>query len=487
MPVVRCDPEGRVRLGAGGWRLGAGGSELEAGSLKKMASGPRAQIKVAEVIDNAKVGGLQIGLFVLCALCLILDGFDVQVVGYAAPTIFREWQVPGAALGNVLAAGNFGVMVGSLVFTMVADKVGRRPVLLGATVFFSVLTLLTARVNSVGELTWIRFIAGIGLGCIIPNATALIGEYSPARHRVAFMACISVGFTAGAAVAGFVSAWLIPAFGWRSVFYFGGVTPLFIAVLMYFWLPESLQFLVLRRRNLDQVGRWLKRIDPAAPIGPATDFVVNEESKTGVPAKHLFLEGRGVTTILLWVVNFMNIYSLYLLAGWLPTVSNQLGYSAQTGVWVGTTLQVGGTLGTFWLTWVIGRLGFIPVLTTCFLAACVCIALIGQPGLALWLLFTVVFLAGVCVVGGQPMINSMAALYYPTSVRSTGIGWGLGIGRAGGIIGPWLVGYFMRSNWSLQDIFLAAAVPALIAALAMFSLRWMMKPAGAKAVAVAAH
>jgi AAHS family 4-hydroxybenzoate transporter-like MFS transporter len=447
----------------------------------------QSRIKVADVIDNAKVGPLQVGLFVLCAMCLILDGFDVQVVGYVAPTVFQEWQVPGSALGNVLAAGNFGVMVGSLVFTMVADKIGRRPVLIGATIFFSALTLLTSRVTTVAELTLIRFVAGIGLGCIIPNATALIGEYSPARLRVAFMACISVGFTAGAAVAGFVSAWLIPAFGWRSVFYFGGLTPLVIAVLMFFWLPESLQFLVLKRRNLDKVGRWLKQIEPTAPIGAATQFVLNEESKTGVPAKHLFSEGRASTTILLWVINFMNIYNLYLLAGWLPTVIKQLGYSAQTGVWVGTALQVGGTLGTFWLTWVIGRLGFIPVLTTCFLVACLSIAAIGQPGVGLWLLFTVVFVAGVCIVGGQPMINSMAALYYPTSVRSTGIGWGLGIGRAGGIIGPWLVGYFLRLNWSVQDIFLAAAIPALISALAMFALRWVMKPSSAEVAVVAAH
>jgi AAHS family 4-hydroxybenzoate transporter-like MFS transporter len=453
-----------------------------------MPSVGRQQIRVADVIDHAKVGALQVGLFILCAMCLILDGFDVQVVGYVAPTIFQEWQVPRAALGNVLAAGNFGVLVGSLVFTMVADKVGRRPVLLGATVFFSILTLLTTRVTSVSELTLIRFIAGVGLGCIIPNATALIGEYSPRRLRVAFMACISVGFTAGAAVAGFVSAWMIPVFGWRSVFYFGGMTPLVIAVLMFLWLPESLQFLVVRRKNLDKVGHWLRRIDPTVAIGPTTDYVVDEESKGGVPAVHLFREGRGAATILLWVINFMNIYNLYLLSGWLPTVINQLGYSAQTGVWVGTTLQVGGTLGTFWLTWVIGRLGFIPVLTTCFVVACASIASIGQPGLALWILFTVVFVAGTCVVGGQPMINSMAALYYPTYVRSTGIGWGLGVGRAGGIVGPWLVGYFISLNWSVRDIFLAAAIPPLVSAAAMFSLLWVMKPAASSAPAeITAH
>jgi AAHS family 4-hydroxybenzoate transporter-like MFS transporter len=444
-------------------------------------------IKVSDVIDNAKVGSLQVSLFVLSAMCLILDGFDVQIVGYVAPAIFQEWQVPRSALGNVLAAGNFGVMVGSLVFTMVGDKLGRRPVLLGATLFFSVLTLVTSQVTTVTELTVVRFIAGIGLGSIIPNATALIGEYSPRRLRVAFMACISVGFTAGGAVAGFVSAWLIPAYGWRSVFYFGGITPLAIAVLMFFWLPESLQFLVVRRRSLDRVGRWLKQIDPRVPIGPATEYVVDEESGGGVPAVQLFREGRGTTTILLWVINFMNIYNLYLLSGWLPTVMTQLGYSQQTGVWVGTTMQVGGTLGTFWLTWVIGRLGFIPVLTTCFIVACGCIAAIGQPGLAFWLLVILVFIVGTCVVGGQPMINSMAAVYYPTYVRSTGIGWGLGVGRAGGIMGPWLVGYLLRQNWSVQDIFFTAAVPALISAVAMFALRCVMKPSSAEVAVVAAH
>jgi AAHS family 4-hydroxybenzoate transporter-like MFS transporter len=194
------------------------------------------------------------------------------------------------------------------------------------------------------------------------------------------MACISVGFTAGGAMAGFVSAWLIPAFGWRSVFYFGGLTPLVIVVLMFVWLPESLQFLVVRRRSLDKVGSWLRQIDPSVPMGPDTQYVLNEESRGGVPALQLFREGRAPTTILLWVINFMNIYNLYLLSGWLPTMVKELGYSAQTGVWVGTTMQVAGTLGTFWLTWVVGRLGFIPVLTTCFAVACACIALIGQPG-----------------------------------------------------------------------------------------------------------
>ncbi len=434
------------------------------------------QVDIADVIDRSKVGSLQIMLFALSAACLIMDGFDVQAVGYVGPSLIREWKIPGSTLGNMLASGNFGVLVGSLVFTMVADKIGRRPVLIAATLYFSALTIVTGMVTSVEQMILVRFVAGLGLGCIIPNATALIGEYSPRRLRIALMATISVGFTAGAAFGGFVSAWLIPAFGWRSVFYFGGAVPLVIAGLMIWWLPESLQFMALRgRKNRDRLAAWLRRIDSTVPVTANTEYVIHEENRGGVPAMHLFREGRAVGTVLLWVINFMNIFNLYVLSGWMPTVAAQLGYSTRMAVMMGTTVQVGGTLGTFWLTWLIGRFGFVHVLTPCFTVACISIALIGQPGLTPWLLFLIVFIAGSCVVGGQPTVNALSGSYYPTYLRSTGIGWGLGIGRAGAIIGPWLVGQFMAAKWSIHDIFYASAIPALISAMVMLSLHWVMR------------
>jgi len=432
-------------------------------------------IDIADVIDRSRVGALQITMFILCAACLIMDGFDVQAVGYVAPSLIREWSITGSTVGNILAAGNAGVLVGSLVFTMLADKIGRRPVLIVATVYFAVLTILTGFVTSVDQMLLVRFVAGLGLGCIIPNATALIGEYSPKRKRVALMATISVGFTAGAAFGGFVAAWLIPDFGWRSVFYFGGAIPLVIAVLMYVWLPESLQFMALRAKDPAGLAGWLRRIDPTLSVTPATRFVLREENRGGVPAMHLFREGRALGTVLLWVINFMNIFNLYVLSGWMPTVASQLGYSTRTAVLVGTTVQVGGLLGTFWLTWLIGKFGFVHVLVTAFAVAFISITLIGQPGLAVWMLFLLVFIAGSCVVGGQPTVNALAGTYYPTYLRSTGIGWGLGIGRAGAIVGPWLVGQFMGMKWSITDIFYASAIPALIAALVMLSLHWVMR------------
>lgn len=430
------------------------------------------KINVSDVIDNSKVGRFQVLTFVLCAMCLIMDGFDVQAIGYVGPAIVQEWNIPNSALGAVFGAANFGVLIGSLLFTMLADKIGRRPVLIGATLFFSVMTLLTAQASSVTELMVLRLIAGVGLGSIMPNATALIGEYSPQRKRITLMMTITMGFTAGAAFGGFVAAWLIPAFGWRSVLYFGGTIPLIIAALMYFLLPESAQFLVLRGKHLDRVGTWLNRIDPKLEAGPETEYLVPEENRGGFPVAHLFREGRGTGTILIWIVNFMNLLNLYSLSNWLPTVIREAGYSTSIAVLVGTTLQVGGTIGPFALAWFIARKGFIPALTTTFAIACVSIALIGQPGLSLPLLFVIVFVAGWCVVGGQPGVNAFSATFYPTYLRSTGIGWGLGIGRIGAIVGPVLGGEFMRRQWATDELFLAAAVPALISALVMFSLRW---------------
>jgi MFS transporter, AAHS family, 4-hydroxybenzoate transporter len=430
------------------------------------------RVNIADRIDNSPIGALQVSTFALCLLCLVMDGFDVQALGYVAPEIVREWKIQSAALGPVFGATNFGVLVGSLVFSMLADKIGRRPILVGATLFFGVMMLAAARATSVGELLVLRFVAGIGLGCIIPNATALVGEYSPRRLRGPLMMVIGgVGFTGGAAIAGFIAAFLIPRFGWRSVLYFGGAVPLLIALAMLVWLPESLQFLVVRRKNRANIARWLTRIDPSVPLGADVEFVVPEETREGVPVVHLFRESRGGVTILLWVVNFMNLLNLYFLASWLPTVVRDAGYAASTAVLAGTILQVGGTIGTVGLAWLISRLGFIPVLTTSFAVATVTIALVGRPGLSIGLLFVLVFIAGWCVVGGQPGINALAGTFYPTSLRSTGVGWGLGVGRAGAIVGPVVGGEFLRRQWSTRDIFFAASVPAFISTVALLALR----------------
>jgi AAHS family 4-hydroxybenzoate transporter-like MFS transporter len=433
-------------------------------------------VDISEVLDRSSISRFQVGIFILCGLCLIMDGFDVQALGPIAPAIIQEWHVPMAQMGPALSAALVGILVGSILFSMVADKIGRRPVLIFATLFFSVVTLMTSRVNTIGELRTIRFFAGMGLGGIMPNAVALVGEYSPRRLRVLLMIVVTNGFNVGAAMAGLISAWMIPAFGWRSVFLVGGAIPAVIGMLMLAFLPESLQFLALRGKASEKLTKWIRRIDPAVGVAAGTRYTVHEQKTGGVPILHLFTEGRAVGTTLLWVINFMNLLNLYFLASWLPTVVNAAFGSVRTGALVATTLQMGGVIGTFFFSWVVERIGFIPVLGTTFTIACVMIALIGHPSLSLALLFVVVFAAGFCVVGGQGAVNALAATYYPTNLRSTGVGSGLGVGRIGGIAGPSVAGALLMIGWMPRDLFYAAAIPALISAITMFSLRWVIKP-----------
>jgi AAHS family 4-hydroxybenzoate transporter-like MFS transporter len=443
---------------------------------------PATRISVSDVIDRSRLGLFQGGLFALCALSLIMDGFDVQIIGFLAPEITRELGIPSAALAPVFGAGNFGVLVGALVFTMVADKIGRRPVLIASTFFFAAMMLVTAQASSVRELVILRFVTGLGLGSVIPSATALIGEYSPKRSRVTLMMTITVGFTLGAAFGGLVAAWLIPRFGWRSVFYFGGIVPLIVAVAMFRWLPESLQFLVLRAKgggppkggpyresaHLRRARAHLRRIDSSVPLD--AELVVAEESRGGVPAWHLFRSGRAPATLLLWFVNFMNILLIYSLASWLPTVVRDAGHTTQTAVLVGTTLQVGGTVGTLVFARLIAGLTFIPVLTASFALACLAIASVGPSLPTIGLLTIVVFVAGWCTIGAQPGLNAFSATFYPTYLRSTGVGWGLGIGRIGAIVGPMIAGEMMRRQWSGADLLYAASIPAVLAMIGMFAL-----------------
>lgn len=421
-------------------------------------------MNIEQVIDDSRLGTSQILVIALCSLCLIMDGFDVQSMGYVAPALIQEWGIAKELLSPVFGAGLFGMLVGSLAFSTLADKVGRRPVLIGATIFFAICMLVTALAGTITQLVAFRFAAGLGLGCIMPNAMALAGEYSPRRSRVSIMMLVSCGFTVGGVVGGLISAALIPSFGWRSVFIVGGLIPLVIGVLMWLRLPESIQFLASRQGNEERIRRNLKRIVPHLDIPQHTRFALHEtQASAGFPVAALFRDGRGLVTVLLWLVNFANLLDMYFLSNWLPTVMKDAGYSTQTAVLAGTMLWTGGVAGTLALGRIIDRIGFIPVLAATFLIAIASTAMIGNPVVtaSVGLMFATILLCGFAIVGGQPALNALAATYYPVSLRSTGIGWSLGVGRVGSVIGPVLGGYLMHLHWTNSQLFIAAAVPAV--------------------------
>jgi AAHS family 4-hydroxybenzoate transporter-like MFS transporter len=432
----------------------------------------RSAIDVSQIIDNSRIGTFQISIFLLCFICLAMDGFDVQSLGYVAPALREELHISREQLGPVLSASAVGILFGSILFSALADRIGRRPVLIACTFFFAILTFLTARASSLEEMRWLRVIGGLGMGAIMPNAMALVNEYSPARHRVTLMMVISNGFTAGAAFGGFVAAWMLPLWGWRSVFYFGAAVPMLIAVIMIFMLPESLQFLTLQGKKAGQVTKWLRRVNPKAPEGPEVQYrMPGGEKLRGLSLLHLFKDGRAMGTLLLWLINFMNLFSLYLLQGWLTQFMVDAKFSQSTAALIASMVQVGGILGGLTLGWFVHKSGFVPVLATCAIIASATIALIGQPWMAATALFIVVFIAGYCVTGGQAAINALGATYFPADLRSTGVGSGLGVGRLGAIVGPTLVSVLHARLWSASDIFLGTAVAPLILLVALLAFK----------------
>ncbi len=402
------------------------------------AQGSTAPVDVVEFIDQQPVGGFQLKLLLTCAAVLFLDGFDTQAIGYVAPALAKEWGLTKAALGPVFSAGLFGLMIGALLFGPLADRIGRKKIIIFSTLAFGIGTLATAFIHDVNSLLTIRFLTGLGLGGAMPNAVAMTSEFNPRRRRATMVMIMFCGFSVGAALGGFLAAGLIPHFGWRSVFVVGGIVPLLLVPVLALRLPELVRFLVLTGRAPDQVAQLLGWINPKASLSAATRFVVHEPELAGIPVLHLFRGGRTLATLLLWVVFFMSLLDLYFLSNWLPTVLNDLGASVSAAAAIGSMLQVGGIVGTFALGSIIDRFSF-RALALVYFVAVFAVGAIGHVGYSAILVTLAIFVAGFCIVGGQIAANALAAAFYPTAVRATGVGWALGIGRIGSIVGP-LVG-----------------------------------------------
>src|ERR1700692_664388 len=441
-------------------------SETQSGAIDVAGA---SLVDVAGFIDQQPVGGFQIKLLLACAAVLFLDGFDTTSIGFVAPALAKEWGLTKGALGPVFSAGLFGLMIGALIFGPLADRIGRKNIIIFSTLAFGIGALVTAFVQDVNTLLAIRFLTGLGLGGAMPNTIAMTSEFSPHRRRATMVMIMFCGFSAGAALGGLLAAALIPHFGWRSVFVVGGVAPLRLVPILALRLPESVRFLALAGGANERVAQLLAFIAPNAALAPATRFVVHEPGLAGMPVLHLFREGRTLVTLLLGVVFFMSLLDLYFLTNWLPTVLNDLGASVSEAAAIGSMLQGGGVVGTFALGSIIDRFSFRALALVYFIAV-FAVGALGQLGHSIVFVTMAIFAAGFCMVGGQIAANALAAGFYPTSVRASGVGWALGIGRVGSIVGPLVGGALLTMKWSTASVFMAAAGAAFCASLAAFSL-----------------
>ncbi len=439
-----------------------------------------ATVNVQELIDSRKLSGFQVMVVSLCALIVLIDGFDTQAIGYVAPAIVRSWHVDRASLTPVFSAGLFGLMLGALAFGPIADRFGRKPVLLFCTLFFGVMSLLTLTADSVESLMVLRFITGLGLGGAMPNAIALTTEYAPRRIRATTVMIMFCGFSLGAALGGVAAASLITHFGWKAVFLLGGVVPCLAFGFVAALLPESIRYLVVQGGRGEKVAAILSRIDPAAAVPANATFTVEEHKAKGFVVRQLFANGRGPFTVLIWVVFFMSLLDLYFLTTWLPTIIHDSGIPVSRAALITAMYQVGGTLGTLLLGRLFDRFSPFVMLALTYLTASAFVLLIGTTGTSIAALVLTVFGAGFCVVGGQIGANALTANSYPTPIRSTGVGWALGIGRIGSIIGHMIGGLLLSLHWPTRQIFLVGALPVLVASLAALCISFLRRAPGSE-------
>ncbi len=426
-------------------------------------------VDISQIIDEQPLSRFQIKVIVLCAAALFMDGFDVTAMGYVAPGLSKLWSLKPGALGPVFGAGLFGLMVGALVFSPLADRFGRKMVIAASALLFGIFSLLTPLAQSLDSLFWLRFATGLGLGGAMPNAIALTSEFLPRRIRSTLTMVMFFGFSLGSGLGGAIAALLIRTYSWKAVFWFGGAVPLLLVPVLLLALPESIRLLTMRGTAGARVAAFLARINPALTFDPAeTQFIASgEPASKGFPVTLLFRDGRSFVTLLFWVMFFVNLLELYFLANWLPTVAHNAGLSIQQALVATGLIHIGGIFGTLVLGRLIDKTNPYVVLGATYALGGVFVACIGLSASAVAMLMGATFCAGFCIVGAQISANALAANYYPTVMRATGVGWALGVGRIGSVLGPVVGGFLIAQQWATPAIFAVGALPTLLATAAV--------------------
>lgn len=422
---------------------------------------------LTELIDQSPLSRLQIRVLVLCFLVVLLDGFDTAAIGYIAPELLQSWHIERAQLAPVFGAGLFGMLLGSFCFGPLADRHGRKSVLLVCVLIFALGTLASALSPSVEVLAVLRFITGIGLGGVLPNCITLSSEYSPARRRMLLVTLSYSGFTLGLALGGAVAGVLLPLVGWQGLLVIGGLAPLLLWPVLWLALPESVCFMADSPRHQTALRRTVERIS-GREDWHAVRFIGDAAQRTGHSSvSALFSQGQMARTLLLWLTFFCCLFVFYLLTNWLPTVLRGSGYSTANAAQISAMIPLGGVLGGIAMALLMDRLGALRVLPLLCLTGAVALACTGSQLEHGARLLAIVFLAGFCLTGTLNNLSVLAATLYPTRSRATGVSWALAAGRAGSIIGSMLGGWIFSSAGDLPQFFIWIAVPVLIASLAL--------------------
>lgn len=423
------------------------------------------KVNINETIDNAKFSLFHWKVLVWCLLIIIFDGYDLVIYGVALPLLMQQWSLTAVQAGLLASAALFGMMFGAMIFGTLSDRLGRKKTIMICVTLFSGFTFLGAFATNPVEFAILRFIAGLGIGGVMPNVVALMTEYAPKKIRSTLVAIMFSGYAIGGMTSALLGAWLVKDMGWQIMFLIAGI-PLLMLPIIWKFLPKSLAFLIKSGKE-EQAKQIINKLLPTRDIHQNTQLVFNENIHHEAPVKALFQDGRAFSTFMFWIAFFMCLLMVYALGSWLPKLMLQAGYSLGASMLFLFALNIGGMVGAIGGGALADRFHLKPVITSMFVIGAAALILLGfnSPQIVL---YSLIALAGAATIGSQILLYTFVAQFYPTTVRSTGMGWASGIGRIGAIIGPVLTGALLTFELPHQMNFLAIAIPGVIAAFAIF-------------------
>ena len=387
---------------------------------------------------------------------------DVLVISYTAPVIASSWDISFKALGVVFSSGVFGMAVGALLLAPYADKIGRKKIILLSTIIISIGILLTGFSKNIYHLILLRFLSGIGIGTMLASTVSLVSEYTPNRSRDFWVSFILAGYPLGAILAGYLSNYILKYYSWEDVYIAFGLISIFFIPIIYFFLLESVDFLLKNqpKNALSRVNLILKKLDFSKIEFLPTK--INIGSK--IPVNSLFQAKYIDSTIKLWTAFFFSFACLYFLISWIPKIVTELGLSLELGIYSGTVFNIGAFFGIVTQGYFSSKFGLKKIISLFLIVTCIIMTQIQHFFGSDWMLF-IFSVLGFTIQGGFVGLYSIAARIYPTEFRTTGVGWGIGAGRLGAVLGPLVAGVLIGAGISISMNFIIFAVAALIAAL----------------------
>ncbi|MGG4041025.1 MFS transporter [Bacillus smithii] len=425
-------------------------------------------LSVKNFLEASKFNRFHITLLLWGLFTISFEGYDLVVFGSVVPSLTKEWGLSPIQAGLMSSYGLFGMMFGSIILSLLADRFGRKPLIIISIIFFSVATVISGFATNATLFSWCRFLAGIGFGGALPSVISLLTEYIPKSNKNKAITLALTGNQVGGILAPLVGMIFLTSLGWRPVLWFS-IVPLLFVPFMIKSLPESPVFLI-RKGKLDVLEHTLARIDSdykkqMVETGPEPEMKAEE-----IPFIGLFQNKLALTTILFCVVYFMGLLMIYGLNTWLPKLMETAGYPLISSLGFAIFLNGGALLGTIIIGVLADRKGSKTLITVLYIIGAVCLALLGYKS-NIFFLYLLIAIAGVCTMGNQSLLNAFVSQYYPANVRSTGIGLANGVGRLGGMVGPTMGGMLLSMKASVAMCFIAFALPGVVAALALLIVR----------------